>query len=347
VGLLAMLLGLLLVTAACDPEAPLPAPSGLTPAPAASEVALRPVTVALPFRPDVQFAPLYLAQERGYYRDEGLDVTFEYGDEAEQLRLVASGTMPAMIAGGDQVILARAADVPVTYVMTWFQRFPVAVFSLDPQLQEPADLVGRRVGLPANSGTSYLGWQALLSDSGIDPAEVQSEVIGFTQRSAVADGTVDAAVGYVNNEPLQLRAEGREVSVIEIADEVNLVSNGLVVGQATLEEDPALVQGLVTATLRGISDTLDDPDAAFEAVLERVPETADPAVRGTQREVLEASLPLWRPGRLGDDLGGMDRQAWERSQDLMQQLGLISKTSPLEQLYNEVFVLESGVRWNR
>jgi NitT/TauT family transport system substrate-binding protein len=287
----------------------------------------------LPFQPNVQFTPLYVALANGYYRDAGLDVKFEYGDESEQVRLAASGAVPAAIAGGDQVILARAAGIPATYVMTWFHRLPLAVFGLDPSMKTAADLKGKKVGLPDNSGTSYLGWQAFLLANGIDPQDVTTEIIGYTQREAVANGLVDAAVGYVNNEPLQLTAEGKQVSVIDIADTANLVSNGLVVGQSTIDEDPALVQALVTATLRGIAATLDDPDAAFEETLKQMP-IADPAVRAIQRQVLEASLPLWTSAQLG----AIDKDAWAKSQATMHTLGLIDKETPVDTLTDDQFV---------
>jgi NitT/TauT family transport system substrate-binding protein len=294
------------------------------------------VRVGLPFRPNVQFAPLYLAQDRGYYRDAGLEVTFDYGDEADLVRLVAAGERDALIAGGDQVILARANSIPVTYVMTWFQRFPVAVFSLDPALRSPADLVGRHVGLPAPGGTTALGWQALLAANDIDPTRVRTEFIGFTQREAVLSGQVDAALGYANNEPLQLAAEGRPVSVIEVADTLNLVSNGLVVAADRIEREPEQVRALVTATLRGIAGTLADPDAGFEAALSRAPEAGAGEVRDVQRQVLDATLRFWRAPRLG----AIDRQAWAASQTAMRSLGLIDRESALEALVDERFLPE-------
>jgi NitT/TauT family transport system substrate-binding protein len=324
--------GLLLLAAACavpdsDQGATATPPAGGAAAsrgatPATEPGPLTSVRVALPYQPNVQFAPLYLAEDRGYYRDAGLDLRFEYGDESQQMRLVAAGEREAMVAGGDQVILGRAAGLPVTYVMTWFQRFPVAVFSLDPALRTPADLVGRTVGLPAPGGTSILGWQALLLASGIQPESVTTEVIGFTQREAVL-----------------LAADGNEVAVIEVADTVNLVSNGLVVGASTARDRPELVQGLVTATLRGIADTLADPDAAFEAALVRVPEAGDPAARAVQRQVLEASLRFWEAPRLG----AIDEVAWEQSQDTMRQLGLIDATTPLAELVDPRFVAAARV----
>jgi NitT/TauT family transport system substrate-binding protein len=286
------------------------------------------VHFALPYRPDVQFAPLYVAQERGYFRDAGLDVQFDYGDESQQVRQVAAGERQAMIAGGDQVILARSAGIPVKYVMTWFQRFPVAVFSTHPDITRPQDLVGKTVGLPAPGGTSYLGWQLLLLASGIAPESVHTEVIGFQQRQAVEQGRVDAAVGYANNEPVQLRADGKPVSVIEVADAFNLVANGLVVGDSFLAEYPDTVRGLATAIQRGVADTLKDPDSAFATTLKVVPEAGDAAVRDVQRQVLQASLRFWR----SDQPGHIDTRAWDQSQQYMARLGLIPRAMPVGEL---------------
>jgi len=295
--------------------------------------ALVPIQMGLPYRPDVQFAPLYLAQDRGYYEDAGLDVQFVYGEEDKIVRLVAAGERDAMIASGDQVILARAAGIPVTYVATWFQRFPVAVMSTDTAVRGPQDLIGKKVGLPSAGGTSALGWQGLLLANGIAPESVTTEVVGYEQVAALKQGRVDAAVVYATNEPLQFRAEGIPVSVIEIADTFNMVANGMVVSAEAIQQRPEVVQGLVTATLKGIRDALADPDAAFAAALTRAPEAGDPAVRDVQRQVLEESLRFWRAERLG----AIDAAAWEQSQATMQQLGLVKQPTPLDDLVDARF----------
>jgi NitT/TauT family transport system substrate-binding protein len=315
VGLLAAL------TSGCEPE------PGHAPAPAA-------VTVGLPFRPDVQFAPFYLAQARGYFRDAGLDVSFEYGDESNLLRLAAAGEVLASVASGEQVILARASDIPVRYVMTWYRRFPVVVFSLDPALDQPAALVGRTVGLPARSGASGLGWDALLSASGVDPTAVETEVIGFTQREAVAGGSVDAAVGYACNEPLQLQAEGEDVSVIAIADYVDFVANGVVVGSGTIADAPERVAGLVDGLRRAIEETHAEPGAAMDAAMAVVAGGEDPAVRRAQRAVLDCSLAFWD----ATDVGAIDRPAWESTQAFLLDAGLIQRALTVDELVTDVFV---------
>jgi NitT/TauT family transport system substrate-binding protein len=305
---------------------------GATPAPIAVEI-------GLPYKPDVQFTPLYVADERGYFEEIGLDPTFTYGDESTFVRLVAARKMTAMVGSGEQVILARSADVPVTYVATWYQRFPGVVFSSDPDIAAPQDLVGRKVGLPAVSGASYTGWRALLAANEIDPTTVTTEIIGFTQLEAVALGRMDAAVGYAANEPVKMRAMGTVPSVINIADSFNLVSNGLIVADTMAYESPSVVQALVTALLKGIRDSLDDPDAAFEIALRAVPEAADPAVRDTQRQVLEASLPFWE----AESLGAIDPEAWAATQDFLVSEGIVDAPTPVEDMIDLRFVADSGL----
>jgi NitT/TauT family transport system substrate-binding protein len=251
--------------------------------------------------------------------------------------------MAAVVAGGEQVILARGAGVPVTYVATWYQRFPVAIFSLDPTIQKPADLVGRKVGLPAESGASYIGWQAFLAANGLQPDSVKTEVVGFMQRDAVLQKRVDAAVGYVVNEPLQLKADGKAVSVMEIADSFNLVSNGLVVASRSIDTRRPIVQGLTTAMLEGIRDTLDDPAGAFEIALKTVPEAGAPSVRATQRQVLDASLRLWD----APELGAINPDAWLRSETFLTRIRLLDHEVPAEGMIDPSFVNAAAVHANR
>jgi NitT/TauT family transport system substrate-binding protein len=302
-------------------------------------VALRPVAIGLPYRPDVQFAPFYVALQQGYYAAEGLDVELRYGDESDFIRLVAAGELDMTVASGEQVILAAGADIPVKYVGTWYHRFPVAVVSLEP-LEEPAQLVDRLIGLPAASGASATGLRALLHGAGMDAMAVRTQIIGFEQAAALEAGRVGAAVGYIANEPLQLKARGHDVWTLEVADYFDLVANGLVVASTAIDTDAELVQALVSATLRGIADTLDDPDLAFEMVLRAVPEAgADDETRTVQRAVLDESIRLWQPPR-GREVGHIEPEAWDASRSFMLDTAdpPIGHVPPVEELIDSRFV---------
>jgi NitT/TauT family transport system substrate-binding protein len=304
--------------------------------PAQSPTELRKVTLGVGFIPNVQFAPFYVAQSKGFFADEGLEVEIEYGYENDLVALAAQGEREFAIASGDQLILAHGQGLPVTYVMKWYQRYPVALMVPSTQgVSEPTELIGKKVGLPGFFGTSFVGWKAMAYAAGIDEKAVTLEEIGFTQAAAVQQGLVDAAMVYIANEPIQLRSEGIEVEVIEVSDYIDLVSNGLVVGNKLMVDDPDLVQRMVRASLRGLSHTIENPDEAFAIVRQVIPEITDDEAP-IQRQVLDASIKLWR----SDQLGLSSQEAWQDSVDFMKKTGLIDASDlvEVESLYTNKFV---------
>jgi len=298
------------------------------------------VTLAMGYIPNVQFAPFYVAVDRGYFAGEGIQVQFNYGWETDLLKLVGSDELQFAIASGDQVLLARSQGLPVVYVLNWYRRFPVCVVSLaETGIHQPADLVGKRVGTPALYGASYIGWRALLEAAGIREADVQLISIGYTQVAALSEKQVDAALCYAMNEPVQMRQAGRQVEVIYVADYVNLVSNGLITNEKTINQHPELVQGMVRATLRGLAYTLDHPDEAFEIALKYVPEAAsDAQTREVNRAILEESVAFWRAeaGQLGRSV----EAEWQASQRVMEQMGLIPAGGDVAAMFTNRFIVE-------
>jgi NitT/TauT family transport system substrate-binding protein len=304
---------LIVVLAACQRAAPPP-----------SEV-----TLAMGYIPNVQFAPFYVAVEKGYYAQEGLAINFDYGMETDLLSLVGQGKLKFAVASGDQVILARSQGLPVVYIMTYYQKFPIAVASLNKPLKGPEDLKGLKVGLPGLYGANYIGWRALLYAAGIPEEEIPLDSIGYTQVASLTQGRVEAAVVYANNEPVQLRQEGYEPYLLYVADYIDLVSNGLITNEETISKDPDLVERLVRATLHGLRDAIADPEAAFQICKKYVPEMTE-----AQLEVLRATIPFWE----SDPLGYSDPAAWEASQRFMLEVGLIDKETPIEKIFTNRFV---------
>jgi NitT/TauT family transport system substrate-binding protein len=286
--------------------------------------------------PNVQYAPFYMAVERGYFRDEGLVIDFDYSYETDGVQLVGAGELPFTLASGEQVLLARAQGLPVVYVMNWWNDFPVAVVApASSGIRKPADLAGKRVGIPMLSGASYIGYRALLDAAGLAPDVARLDVIGFTQVEAMLAGTVDAAVVYENNEPFQIEAQGMPVTVIPVSDYVSLASNGLVTNEATLQSDPELVRAVLRAVMHGLQDVLADPDAAFEVCTKYVEGLAE-ADQDVQRKVLDASIRLWSP----EPLGVSEPEAWENMAKVLRQMGLIQSPLDVGQAYTNDYLPE-------
>lgn len=295
------------------------------------------ITLGMGYIPNVQFAPLYVAQEKGYFAAEGLEVEFKYGMEDDLIKLVGTDQLQFAIGSGDQVILARQQGIPAVYVLTWYRRFPVCVLSLKEKgIQKPKDLEGKKVGIPGLFGASYMAWKALVYAAGLDEEKVELKSIGFTQAAAVKTAIVDAALDYIVSGPVQLSLAGEEIEVIRIFDYINLPSNGLITNDKTLAEKPELVEGMVRAILQGIWDTLKDPVEAFEIALRYVPE-AGGENRKASWAVLEASLELWKVENL-EELGLSDAQTWERAQAFMHEAGMIEAEVDVEELFTNHFV---------
>ena len=291
------------------------------------------IRLPMGFVANVQFAPWYVAMERGYLADEGIEVEFDYSWETDGVRLVGAGELPFAIASGDQVLLARAQGLPVVAIAAWWQRFPVAVLALEESgIREPLDLAGRKVGIPETFGASYIGWRALAAASGLEQEDVQLEVIGYTQLANLTENRVDAAVVYANNEPIQLAQAGYDVVLMPVSDYTTLVSNGLISNEKTLKEQPELARAFVRAFLRGLSDTLDDPDAAFEICRKYVEGLGENEAQ--QRAVLEASLPYWQ----GTVLGRSDLNAWRSTVDIMVDAGLLSEPMDAEPAFTNDYL---------
>jgi len=296
-------------------------------------------TLAMGYIPNVQFTPFYVAVEKGYFAYEGIEIEFDYGWETDLLKLVGSDELYFAIASGDQVILAQSQGLPVVYVMNWYRRFPVCVMSLaEKGIRSPADLLGKQVGTPVTYGASYIGWKALVNATGLDETQIELITVGYNQVAALKTSQVDAALCYAMNEPVQMRAAGDKIDIIYVADYANLVSNGLITNQKSIQERPELVQGMVRAALRGIAYTLEHPDEAFEIALKYIPEAAsDEVTRAVNRAILAESIEFWRA--TSGELGASSLAEWQASQQIMQQMGLVGTEGNVVDMFTNRFVV--------
>ena len=321
----------LLVVASC---APVPAaPPADTPVPSQAELLTR-VRLPMGYIPNVQYAPFYVAVEKGYFAQEGIEIEFDYSYETDGMALVGANNLQFTLASGEQILLARSQGLPVVYIFGWWQNYPVSVAAkVESGIQSPADLRGKRVGVPILAGASYVGLRAILAANDLEESDIRLEVTGFNQVEALLTDQVDAVVVYTNNEPVQLRARGIEVNEFRVADYVHLASNGLVTNETTLRENPELVRKMNRAVSRGIADTLANPDEAFE-ICKKFVEGLAQADQDIQKQVLAASIAFWE----NDVLGQTDRDAWENMQAVLMEMGMIQEALDLDKAFSNDFV---------
>ena len=296
--------------------------------------ALTHIRLPMGYIPNIQYAPFYVAVEKGYFKDAGIEIEFDYKFETDGVALVGAGELPFAVVSGEQVLLARAQGLPVTYVATWYQQYPVSVIAKSELgVIVPQDLKGKKIGLPGLFGANYIGLRALLNAGELTEADVTLDAIGFNQVELMAAGQQDIIVGYAANEPLQLRAQGIAVTELRVADYAQLAANGLLASEKVIAEDPELVRAFVGAFLKGLRFTMDNPDEAFEISKAYIPNFSE-LDANVQQQVLEVSIEQWKAERLGYS----DPQAWENMQNVLLDMGLIAEPLDLSNAFTNEFV---------
>lgn len=295
---------------------------------------LTPITLNLTYIPNIQFAPIYVAIENGYFEEFGLEVSINYGNEADMIALVGSGNQTFMIASGEQVLLSRAQGVPVVYVAAWYQDFPVGVVSFtDKDIRVPVAMSGKDIGIPGLFGASYIGFEALRSSANLRDKDVRLIPIGFNQVESLVSEQVEASVVYVANEPVVLKSLGYEVNVIRVSDYLELVGNGIVTNEDTIKKDPDLVRKIVSAFLKGVVFSQDSPELAFE-ICKGFVENLDSSDGYVQRDILTESIKLWQT----DEPGYSAASGWINMQQLLLDIELLQAPIDLEEAFTNDFI---------
>ena len=288
-----------------------------------SAAAATPLKVGLGYIPSVQFAPFYLAQQRGYYTAAGLTVAFENKIDPDLVTLVGSGGIDVGVADGTSVIPAVSQGIPIRYVATIYGTYPSIVFAkASSGITDAADLAGRKVGIPGKYGSSWVMLQALLGSAGLTPDDVTVlEYPDFGQGVAVQQGAVDAATGFANNEPVQLERNGEKAVVLHVDRIVPLPGPGLIAGTAAIDAKAAAIRAFVSQTIRAMEVIAAEPRVGLEAAITAVPELAGD--RENQAAILDATIATWHDPTGAKPFGTIDRAGWDASITYLASLDMV------------------------
>lgn len=290
-------------------------------------------TIGLTYIPDVQFAPFYVADAEGIFTANGLEATLRHHGAQEGLfTALVAGQEQYVIAGGDEVVQARAEGMDLVAIGQYYHSYPVVLIVPDASsARSVADLAGQRIGLPGRYGESWFGLKAALHEAGLTEDDVEVVEIGYTGQAALTTGKVDAVVGFSNNDAVQFQLAGIPTRTIPLAEGgVPLVSIVLATTRENLTRNPETARKVAKSMVAGIEKVVSSPVSAMEASRTHVPTLDQVGAEASARATLDATIPLWRPTS-GRVTGQMDEKAWNDMSAFMREAGLIKTDVPADQ----------------
>lgn len=288
--------------------------------------AATPVRVTLDWRFEGPAAPFLVALDKGYFEQEGLDVTLDPGNSSrEVIPRIASGAYDIGVGDVNSLVRFRdenpAADVKA--VMMIYDRPPFAIIGRKSRGITPdvASLQGKVFGAPTGDG-AFAQWPIFKAVNAIDDKSMKFENVGIPVREPMlASGEVDAIFGYAMSAYINLKARGvavDDIVTLLMSDYgVELYGNAILVSPKFLAEQPEAVKGFLRALVRGLRDTVADPAGAVDSVIKR----NDTARKDVELERLKMTLAqnVLTPWVKEHGFGDIDKERFARALD---QIGL-------------------------
>ena len=286
----------------------------------------------------------FLADDKGYFKEEGLEVTLDQGNgSGAGVPLVANGTYDAAFGDVNALIELAARkpdDAPIAvYVMFNQPPFTVAV-KADSPIKSPKDFIGKTLGGAANDGALKL-FPALCKITKIDCTKVNiTNMQPNLREQMLMQGQVDGVFGYVNTIRFSARLIGikdDQIRFINYGDYgMDLYSNAIIVSKKLVKENPKAVAGLVRAINRGLIDSLKDLDASVAAVAKR-----EPLIKvDIEKERFIATLKdeMNHPEIAKIGLGNVNPERLKKSIDILVDANNLPRTPAVSEIFTPAFL---------
>ena len=282
------------------------------------------------------FGPWQVAKAKGYYRAEGLEVTFQSAkggvDVAKQV-----GAGNAVIGGGigDTPIIVRPNGVPVRSVALLGGKSLVQlVVHADSGIDGPKGLKGKTVTTMSYQDTTYFALLGMMASAGLKKSDANIQAAGpvniwklFLARKSDAMAAVPDWIGIAYGQKAKIK-------VFPADDYFQSMSQAILASDKTIKEKPELIRKLVRATLKGMKDIMDSPKAAADAYVQAVPRWKD------KKRAIVGTFALYNkyvyPGQ--KTIGLMDEARLAKLQEFYKTQGFIRKIVPVKDLYTNEFV---------
>ncbi|AGK53414.1 ABC transporter substrate-binding protein [Bacillus sp. 1NLA3E] len=299
------------------------------------EKKLADVNVMLDWYPNAVHSFLYVAQEKGYFKEEGVNVHIKYpANPTDPLNLAAAGKIDVGFYYQPDVIMARANEnVPVKSIGA-IVRSPLnhVVFLDEQPIKSPKDLEGKTVGYPGIPLNEAL-LKTMVEKDGGDSSKVKLVDVGFDLVSSVASKKSDAVIGaYINHEVPVLKDKGYNVRYFNPTDYgvPNYYELVAVTGDQTWKKDQDSIKAFWRAATKGYEFMKNNPDEALQILLKNQDEANYPLDEKVEKESIKVLLPKMESEA---GFGSQTEKSWQETANWLKKSGLIKKSPAVDDMF--------------
>ncbi|WP_312753098.1 ABC transporter substrate-binding protein [Rummeliibacillus suwonensis] len=282
------------------------------------------ISIMLDWYPNAVHSAFYVAQEKGYFKEEGLNVKIEMpADTNDPLKLAATGKVDLAISYQNQTILSKSEGIPIISVAALVRHsLDELMMKKSSGIHSPKDLEGKNVGY-SSSELSEAIIKTMVEADGGDFSKVKMTDVGWDLIPSVATDRVDAIIGgYINHEFVLLNKEGYDMKSIQnsdydVPDNYELV---LVTGQKTFHQKRDAIKRFWKAVAKGQEEVKKNPKEGLQILLDHENDSF-PLDKDVETKSLEILLP-----RMEDDglpFGYQEKESWEKTENWLFKKGVI------------------------
>jgi len=300
---------------------------------------LTPINFRLGWVVTGDMAPYYIAQQQGFFEDEGLDVTIIPGTGSSvNVTQLGTGTIEFGEVAGDILVQGRGQGLPVKAVAAVYQSTPVAIASrADAPIETPEDLTkdGIKLGV-AKASAAYQGLTLMLEAQGIDPADIEQVEIGFAGADALVAGKVDAFMAYANDDSIQAEVAGTPVHNMMVRDwGVDSYGTTIAVNEEWAQDNGDTIEAFLRAVKKGVDAVVEDPNAGINAAAGAFPDLD----QEFNLQILKTSIPLWSSEDTEENgFGWMTEEQWQNTLEVAEAGGLLEEEVTVDDLYTNQYL---------
>lgn len=297
---------------------------------------LKEVTLMLDWFPNTNHTGIYVALEKGYYEEQGLNVEIqEPGDGLSAEQVVASGKSDFAISYQEALTLARSTGIPIVSIAAIIQENTSAFASLkETNITSPKEFEGKRYG-GWGSPTEEAVLKALSDKYGIDYSKIEQVTLGQTDFFQSIGRDADFEWIYYGWDGVEAERKGIELNYIFLKDidpALNYYTPIIATSEEKIEEDPDMVKVFMAATTKGYEFAIENPEEAADILIKHVPDLNEELVKASQKwlsEQYQGEAEQW---------GIQKEEVWKRYADWMYEQNLIEKNIEPNKAFTNEFL---------